>query len=189
MSSSHTHHTDVGHPGHLSLAPDKLQAFKEHMGFLEKLMSALTSIPASKLAAHLQSGGSRAALVLHVQPEVLVAAYSEELDCVAILRFPQFVRRFYPLESGTRLLTVNTYGEGSTRARDLHKGPQQLRRYTNFYPLIAEFLSNDIAGIEARKKMIGEPEWERTTTSARQTMAMPGFRPRNGSPFFSFRSV
>jgi len=186
---SNSHNTSASHPGNLRLAPEKIQAFRDNMGFLDKLFARLASAPDSVLAQHLQSGDSRAALVLHVQPEVLVAAYSNELDCVAVLHFPQFVRGYYQLESGTRLLTVNSYGEGKAWARDLHRGPQQRNRYSNFYPLIAEFLSNDIADIEARKKQISEPEWERTATSARQTMATPGFRPRNGSPFFSFRPV
>ncbi|MHB0935602.1 MAG: hypothetical protein ACYDCO_20185 [Armatimonadota bacterium] len=187
MSRFHDDNTCASDPGNIRLAPHKLQAFKDDLGFLHRLLTPLANLPDALLAEHLELGDSRAALVVQIQPQVLVAAYSDELDCVAMLRFPKYIRRLYQIDTHTRLLTVNTYSRGNAIARDLHKGPQYLHRYTNFFPLIAEFLSNDIADIEARKGAISEQEWERTAASARQTMAVPGFRPRNGNPYCSFK--
>lgn len=64
-----------------------------------------------------------------------------------------------PLDA--RLLTVNTYYADDEMALDLVVGPGYLDRYTNFYPVIAEFYSDDLADIEARKKRIAEDEWQR----------------------------
>jgi hypothetical protein len=49
-------------------------------------------------------GDSRAAVVVSDLP-LIVAAYTDELDCVALLRFPDE----YGLRVGARLLTANTY--------------------------------------------------------------------------------
>jgi hypothetical protein len=57
------------------------------------------------VATHLDRGDARAALVAAITPDVLVAAYTDELDCVAMLRFPQELVDIYDLEVGTRLIT------------------------------------------------------------------------------------
>src|SRR5258708_34960921 len=91
---------------------------------------------------HLRLGDSRAAVAVRGSP-MLVAAYTDELDCVAVLEFPsKFVKRF-ALEQGSRLLTVNTYTALPSVAPDLFAGSGSLDRWQNFYPLIAEFLSDD----------------------------------------------
>ena len=48
------------------------------------------------LKEQLLHGDSRAAVVVSVDPLLLVAAYTDELDCVALLRFPdsEFVEEY-----------------------------------------------------------------------------------------------
>ena len=41
------------------------------------------------IAEHLIFGDSRAAVVISIYPKLIVAAYSDELDCVAMLLFPR----------------------------------------------------------------------------------------------------
>ena len=62
-----------------------------------------------RIAEHLEHGDSRAAIVVSTDPELLIAAYTDELDCVAMLRLPKepLVSK-YSLLRGSRLLTVNT---------------------------------------------------------------------------------
>jgi hypothetical protein len=141
---------------------------------------------ADKLDEHLQIGDSRAAVVVSRTP-LLVAAYTDELDCVALLGFPaQFLDRF-GLNVGTRLLTVNTYWAMPQVAADLSAGPAELGRFQNFYPLIAEFLSDDSARIARRKAEIGEPEWERCLALGREYLTRRPGLARDGSPFHSAR--
>ena len=103
----------------------------------------------SYIAGHLRDGDSRAAVVVSVDP-LLVAAYTDEMDCVAIVEFPDGFAEDYGLEVGSRLLSVNTYTSGPAYDADLEPGPLDRGQWTGFQPILAEFVSDDLARIEAR---------------------------------------
>lgn len=135
----------------------------------------------AQLKEHVKLGDSRAALVVSINP-LLIAAYTDELDCVAMLNFPQEFVAQYQLQVGTPLLTINTYFYKGKLASDLTLGPQQLGRYPNVHPVIAEFVSNDFPQIAARKQGIARAEWERCYAMGMQYLQQrPGVF-RNGSP-------
>jgi hypothetical protein len=112
------------------------------------------------IVEHMDFGDSRAAVVVGVDP-ILVAAYTDELDCVAMLRFPSQAGGT-PLEIGSRLLTVNTYYRQG-HDPDLHPGPGSKGRYGRLYPIIADFICADQGRVEKRKSEIDSAEWERAT--------------------------
>lgn len=136
-------------------------------------------------ARRLWVGDSRAAVVVSVEP-LLVAAYTDELDCVALLRFPAELAAEYGLEVGSRLLTVNGYLYGETVAPDLHEGPAAHHQYVNFIPLIADFLSEAVPRIEFRKAEISEAEWSRARELGEAYLARPEVRVRDGRPLYSW---
>lgn len=136
-------------------------------------------------ARRLWDGDSRAAIVMSVEP-LLVAAYTDELDCVAMLRFPQELADEHGLSPGARLLTVNGYMRGDTLTPDLVEGPAHHGRYRNFIPLIAEFLSEDGPRIEFRKQEITEAEWQRTRELGEAYLKRPEVRVRDGRPLYSW---
>jgi hypothetical protein len=129
---------------------------------------------------HMSFGDSRAAVVVSDDP-LLVAAYTDELDCVAILRFvlrPQIPE----LPVGSRLITVNTYKRGPRLDGDLFPGPLRIDRWTGFYPIIADFICVNQAVVDCRKAEIDEQEWERTFHFGMEYLkAHPGTS-RDGSP-------
>ena len=116
-----------------------------------------------RIAEHLEYGDSRAAIVVSTDPELLIAAYTDELDCVAMLRFPNdpLVSK-YALQRGSRLLTVNTYKQNQRLDTDLIPGPLAIPRWSGFDPIIADFVTDDMERVEARKFQIPSIEWERT---------------------------
>ncbi len=131
----------------------------------------------------IDGGDSRAAVVMSVSP-LLVAAYSDELDAVAMLRFPDHLAQKYGLTVGSRLLTVNNYGAESG-AMDLMPGPKNTRNWDNIIPTIAEFVSDDLVQIEQLKRAIPEKEWQRAFAMGRQYLqALPGCY-RDGRPFLA----
>ena len=133
---------------------------------------------------HLNNGDSRAAIVLKTRP-LVVAAYTDELDCVALLRFPGELAVEDNLKEGSRLLTVNTYRwREQGIAPDLTFGEGDYKRYGNFAPFIAEFLSDDKEHIEQRKAQIGEDEWQRTWQMANEYVTRCGWIARDGCPSF-----
>ena len=115
----------ASHPAGLSLSDAKLrvlrpdlyrplQRFRESVGLVYPQRTYLTE--------QLQHGDSRAAVVLSVSP-LLVAAYTDEMDCVVILEFPNELAAEHRLREGSRLLTVNSYGDRDELQPDLIPGP------------------------------------------------------------------
>lgn len=139
------------------------------------------------VADQLVHGDSRAAVVVCLEP-VLVAAYTDELDCIAMLRFPGVLARTHSLYLGQRLLTVNRYrGPAQPVAPDLEHGPASLRNYRNFQPLIANFLVEDSPRLAERIAEIDEAEWQRTATLAQQYLSRFGTAARDGRPWHCFQ--
>lgn len=138
----------------------------------------------ARVAEHIQFGDSRAAIAVGLNP-LLVAAFTDELDAVAILEYPDSVVKDLRTSVGDRLLTVNTYVRGTEIVGDISAGPLAYDRYVNFYPIIAEFVSPDLDKIENRKADIDEREWQRCQTMADDYLRdFPG-QFRDGSPLYS----
>ena len=70
-------------------------------------------------------------------------------------------------------------------ALDLVAGPGSTGRYINVYPLIADFLTEDRAAVEARKDAIDAREWDRCSDLADEVRERRGHRSRDGNPVFS----
>jgi hypothetical protein len=101
---------------------------------------------------------------------------------VALLRFPDALVQRYGLREGTRLLTVNLYGEDVESGMDLTPGPGNTGNWSTFHPIIAEFVSEDAAGIQRRKQQIPEDEWKRAYALGKQYLQhRPGVA-RDGRP-------
>lgn len=178
--------TRASDPGRVRLSHAKLKLLRPDLfGFrawLRRLTSGFSQL--TYIEEQLQHGDSRAAVVVDADP-LLVAAYTDELDCIAMLRFPAEVRAAYGLAVGSRLLTVNTYGRESAYGKDLIPGPNRFDRWACFHPIIAEFVSDDLSRIEARKAQIPEAEWERAAgLGAEYLRAKPGVA-RDGRPVYA----
>jgi hypothetical protein len=106
-----------------------------------------------------------------------------------MLSFPHWLVEEHDLKTGDRLLTVNTYSRGQRIAPDLIAGPRQRGRWVNFYPIIAEFFSDDVQRIQKRKARIAEKEWTRCAQMGRERLSSSPARWRNGSPFWSASAV
>ena len=181
-------------PGNVSLSREKLEVlypnFFTPSGLLMRVWKSLAgSAPFSPSAIdkHLQFGDSRAAVVVSVSP-LLVAAYSDERDCVVMLKFSEELVATYRLKPGSRLITVNTYMQGPKQpVADLIEGPLSRGNWHNVIPMIADFLSDDMGTIESRKQAIKDEEWQRTAMlGAEYVQKKPG-KARDGRPLDSWK--
>jgi hypothetical protein len=184
--------SEASDPGKVSLSLPRL--FRLEPALAPKATQEATGDPATPpliseeqrmkviemLKEHMEAGDSRAAVVISIKP-LLVAAYSDELDCVAMLQFQEWLVREHKLKSGTRLLTVNTY-TARTKAIALQHGPKDLKRYRNIYPIIAEFVTDDQNRVRQRKAQIAEEEWQRCVTLGKEYRDRFPSVSRNGSP-------
>lgn len=174
-SKYHDDTTRASDPGDLDLSLAKLRAWAPPPG--------VPPLPDDMLHEHLKLGDGRAAVVVSTRP-LVVAAYTDELDCVAMLQLPAGFEHRYGLSAGSRLLTVNTYLY-EPPAADLTPGPRTLGRYANFFPVIAELLSDDRERIEARKAAISGEEWARTEELGRAALRTRPEELRDGHPYAS----
>ncbi len=112
-------------------------------------------------------GDTQPALVMSTEP-LLVAAYSDEMDAVVMLRFPsEFVGK-YQLTAGSRLTTSNFYSGGDQIASDVFVGEKYLHRWTDFMPVVQLFLGKRDDKIRAKTALFGEDVWSRTRELAEQ---------------------
>lgn len=159
--------SEASKPGRMSLSSEKYAALKPKSALgrcvfvVWDLVDLLRIFPGPfrLMSEHLKHGDSCAAVVVSTDP-LLVAAYSEDMDCVAIQRFSSSFVREYGLSAGSRLLTVNFYGCSKEVEGDLVPGMRYTGVWTAFNPLIADFLTDDLVRLEQRKREIEEEEWE-----------------------------
>ena len=193
-SNRGTARSTASDPGNVSLSRAKLEVlypnFFTPSGLLMRLWKSLAgSAPFSPSAIddHLRSGDSRAAVCVSVSP-LLVAAYSDERDCVVMLEFPEKLVATYRLKPGSRLITVNRYMNGPKRpVADLIEGPLSRGNWHNVIPMIADFLSDDMAAIERRKQAINDEEWQRTAMLGAEYVKMKPGKARDGRPLDSWK--
>ncbi|MGI3783576.1 MAG: hypothetical protein ACRYG2_22665 [Janthinobacterium lividum] len=172
-------------PGGVTIDPRRMRQLAPSLYGLGTL-NPTRLVVRKMLEAHLWNGDSRAAVVLSVQP-LLVAAYSSDFDAVVVLRFDRRPADTY-VQVGSRLLTVNTYFQGSTTARDILPGPYGSGRWSNFHPVIADFVAADPARVERRKTQISEPEWQRTWQLGQDFLVERPQQLRDGAPHRSRRA-
>ena len=185
--------TFASNPGLVTLSHDKLRRLQPNLylsWFQKRFKPQLeqkVQFWLTHIDEHLSNGDSRAAVAVSTEPP-LVAAYTDELDCVVLLEFPYEVVAAIPFEVGTRLLTINTYGSRDNGvASDLKVGPGDCGRWGNFAPFVAEFFSDDIERIETRKSQISEEEWKHTQQLGIEALQSE-IEPRSGRPLLCFQT-
>ena len=177
-------------PGQISLSHNKLRVLRPDLygiGGIWKSVLAFLRVDwpeRTYVQEQLQCGDSRAAVVVSITP-LLIAAYTDELDCVAILHFSDEFVYEYRLSIGTRLVTVNCYGASQEYDSDLILGPKSRQKWTGFHPLIADFLTDDIDRVIARKKGISEDEWQRAESMGTECIKLHPGVARDGRPVCS----
>jgi hypothetical protein len=70
-------------------------------------------------------------------------------------------------------------------APDIVEGPASTGRWANFYPIIAEFLSDDLQTISNRKRAVSDSEWKRAAQFGMKRAAGDDAVVRDGRPLRS----
>jgi hypothetical protein len=169
----------ASNPGGLRLSLERLQEMDPALFSGPADNAALGEV--GKLANRLWLGDACGAIVVAVAPQLVVAAYSGDLDCVALVSAPEGVVLRPAWRVGTRLVTVNSYTRENAVAPDLVAGPAATGVWTNFTPTIGHWLSDDHARLERLVSgSIAEAEWGRVTQLAQEAMARSPRRIRSG---------
>lgn len=182
--------TSASDPGQINLSHPKLRILRPDLYGISGILKSVLAFfrigfpERIYIEEQLQCGDSRAAVVISTAP-LLIAAYTDELDCIAMLRFPDDFVHQYKLSDGKRLLTVNCYGNSEDYDPDLIPGSEMIKRWTGFHPLIADFLTDNYDRIRMRKEQISEKEWQRTRMMGKEYLnRYPGMA-RDGRPVYA----
>jgi hypothetical protein len=175
-------------PGLVPLSLERLRRFHPELfvrranpfAWLDRVLGVRAAV-LYRVRDQLLHGDSRAAVVVSLEP-LVVAAYTDEIDCVALLRFPDEFVEQYNLRLRSRLLTVNRYLVGETPAPDLVPGPLSYHRCANVIPYVADFLTDDADRLRDRKREIRNDEWTRAWVLGQAALQRPGAQPRDGRP-------
>lgn len=112
----------------------------------------------SLIAEYMWFGDFQPAIVVSLEP-LKIAAYSDEMDAVVILKFPNALIKIYNLDEKDRLITTNVYYTEGSISNDIYIGENYQNRYVDFFPTIIDFLSDDIQIIDEHKKNISKETW------------------------------
>lgn len=175
-------------PGELELSLKKLKAF--HPSIFSLLSRLKNDLKIKKkhvkkveiIKEHIFFGDSQPAVVLLSNP-LIIAAYSSDIDCIILLRFASKFSKGYSLVEGSRLLSVNTYGEAIHN--DLIHGPDSSHTWNSFWPIIADFISDDIEKIQQKKSLIEEEIWNKIYYLGKKQLEEDFIRYRFGGPLHS----
>ena len=135
---------------------------------------------------YLNGGDARAALVVSLDP-LLVATYTDELDAVALYRFPTSLVNDHGLSLGDRLVCVSAFQGLPEGQADLEPGDRHTGRWSCVYFLVGEFLSDDEARLATLHSRIEEDEWERVEVLAAAWLKTKGPVARDGTPSATIR--
>lgn len=151
-------------PGGLTLSNRKLKELRPELyGLLglicrikDKRDFGFTQI--RRIKEHIYFGDSQPAIVLSIDP-LIIAAYSEDLDCIIPIKFPKIYAKKYKLKEKSRVLTINTYVRTENPDKDIILGKNHSGLWGGIFPIIAEFVSDDKYIIKAKKKEFTEDLW------------------------------
>ena len=167
-------------PGGICLSDKKFEQVKKLLGS-DFISSVYVKPHKKRINEYLKMGDTQPALVCSASP-LIIAAYSDEMDAVIMLTFPDELAKQYDLSEGTRLVTSNVYSYIglSGIAKDIFIGEDYLNRYSDFIPVVSLFLSDDELYLKNRTEIFSEEIWQRVTEKAQKYSAEHPTLKRNG---------
>lgn len=148
--------------------------------FPEKFYSDMQT---EQVAQTLKFGDTQPAVVVSTEP-LLVAAYSDEMDAVVMLKFPSELSETYSLTPGTRLTTSCRYWIENSCAPDIFPGDGFSRQFTDFTAVVQLFLGKGDDKLRAKTDLFGESTWARVAALAAEYRSAHPDLTRDGFHYF-----
>lgn len=179
----------ASHPGGLTLSRERLLRCAPTLflrpGSIASWASWLFGMMLARRSAlkfHCRYGDARAAVVVSENP-LIISAYSDEFDGVKLLEFPQYLASELGLKRKSTLVTINTYSDQGSCRGIFPPVRAPYRSFRDFFPVIGEMVSGDIARLEQLRSEIHQSEFEAAYRLGKECLAKrPGFV-QNGLPY------
>ena len=137
----------------------------------------------SVLSEILKFGDTQPAVVYSAKP-LVVSAYSDELDAVLFLSYPDELTDKYELKRGDRLTAACVYTEFGygEPATDIEPGEKRSGKFIDFTPAVQLFSGANDKKIREKTALFDEETWARVEKLTQQRAASSP-APRNGFSF------
>lgn len=158
------HYTDPNtfaeNSGNVKLSKKKFKRVRDDILELSALEKSRFNSNFERINEYMMCGDTQPAIVYSVDP-LIISAYSDEMDGVVFLEFPQKLAEIYNLHEGMRLVTSNVYTYGSRTVKDITAGDGYLKRYSDFTPIVQLFLTDSEEYAMRRTGLFDEEVWDR----------------------------
>ncbi len=146
--------------GNVELSEEKFRQVRDKILKISFFDKAQYNSNFERINDYMMNGDTQPAVVYSVN-SLIISAYSDEMDGVVFLEFPDELAEMYNLQKGTRLVTSNVYKYGSKAVKDINAGAGYLKRYSDFTPIVQLFLTDNENYARRRTMLFGEEVWDR----------------------------
>lgn len=160
MGSYTDPNTYAENSGNVELSERKFAQVRDDILELPVLEKSRYNSNFERINEFMMKGDTQPAIVYSVNP-LIISAYSDEMDGVVFLEFPERLAEIYNLHEGMRLVTSNVYKYGSKTVRDINAGVGYLKRYSDFTPIVQLFLTDREDYAMRRTELFDEEVWDR----------------------------
>ena len=173
-------------PGLLRISMAKLGRMHPELMIDAAAMDAMGPILGA--VYHMLLADANPALCVAIEPDLIVSAFSADIDCVVLLRFPSEIARQLVIEQnlkpGRRLISLNSYRDDEHMAADLKPGPKY-SAWKNYNPYIAEFLADDTERLTKLHADMPDWAWQRCKELTVAAVKTKPVKCRDGRPLRS----
>ncbi len=173
----------ASNPGAVCLSREKFKELRDKILRVNPLKKIYFNKQFRRIDQYLRNGDTQPAVVLSISP-LIISVYSEDMDAVLFLKFPEELASKYGLSVGSRLVSSNVYFEGTKLAKDIQTGTGYTHSFVNFTPVIPLFLSSDEGFIRSRTNLFEEDVWNRLKLLTEEKAAK-NITPRDGFYYFT----
>ncbi|MDE6789775.1 MAG: hypothetical protein K2J47_10720 [Ruminococcus sp.] len=159
MGSYTDPNTYAENAGNVSLSETKFAQVRDDILKVSFLGKSQYNSNFERINDFMLNGDTQPAVVYSVNP-LIISAYSDEMDGVVFLEFPDQLTEMYNLQKGTRLVTSNVYKYGNKAVKDIKVGAGYLKRYSDFTPIVQLFLTDRENYVRRRTMLFGEEVWD-----------------------------
>lgn len=170
-------------PGNVKFSYKKYYSFRNKINkkFRERFHSDMMINMVMEI---LQFGDTQPCVVVSVKP-LRVAAYSDEMDAVVMLNFPDEFAEKYDLAVGSRLTSSNIYYSDARVESDIFPGSEFLRHYSDFLPVVQLFIGKNDKKIEEKTALFPVEVWDKVEEMGKEYLEKHGELGRFGFYYFN----
>lgn len=169
--------------GNVKLSETKFAQVRDDILKLSGLEKSNYNSNFERINEFIMEGDTQPAVVYSVAP-LIISAYSDEMDGVVFLEFPDQLTEMYDLQKGTRLVTSNMYKYGNKPVKDINAGDDYLKRYSDFTPIVQLFLTDSENYAMRRTELFDEQVWDRVNRLTEE-YSRSGNEAREGFYYFT----